>query len=162
MMLRPWASNVLARTRTSNALSTPSRLILSASLVMDSGLSLSEKRNAVAEIRKHDAIADDYALAVNARGQAPARIEGNDRNLVGRFMDVRLRRGPHYGLRVDFTVARTWSGLLQLRFGNRCCGGHHQAALKTVTTAVAPEPPRFWARPSECFLICRSPASPRS
>jgi hypothetical protein len=58
---------------------------------------------------------------------------GNDGHLVWHVLHVGFGRGPHHRFRVDLPQTER---LL-----------HHRTALKIVTTAVAPDPPKFCASP---------------
>ena len=81
-------------------------------------------------------------------GRSPGRPSSSvdDGGLVRRLVGERFGRGVDNGLRVDSTDA----GFIELSF-----------APRMVTTQVAPEPPRFWARPRRAARTCRSPASQR-
>src|SRR5580704_15196842 len=143
MMSRPSASRARARTSTLKAPSTPSRSMREASFMDGSGR-LAEERDAVAEIDEADLVADVRALAVDSASQAPAVLELDDSQLIGHIVDVGL------GWRVNDRLGVNSAGTR---------AGH--AAPRMVTTLVAPEPPKFCARPSLLRAIWRSPASPR-
>ena len=109
---------------------------------------LAEIWDAVAVFSKFDVVAGLNPFSGDASGEPPSPIERDDGELVRRICNELLGRCKHDRLGVDY--AR--SGMSRLA----------HARLSTVTTAVAPEPPRFWANPSEWRATCRSPASPRS
>jgi hypothetical protein len=74
-------------------------------------------------------VADFYTIPCDSRSQTSPTVERYDRELI--------RRIPH-----ELGRGRMYHG-----FGVNHAGAH--IAPKTVTTAVAPEPPRFCAKPME-------------
>src|SRR5437764_8930450 len=136
--LRPSASSARALTNTSKADSTPMRLIRSANFMK---LRFPKVRDAAALFDLDDAVIDRDAAAQNPAGDAAARVEGHDGRLVGRVLRKRLGRGVNHRFGVDNAASHT--------------------APRMLTTHVAPEPPRFSARPMRLRATCRSPASLR-
>src|SRR5579883_1059318 len=143
MMSRPSASSARARTRTLKAPSTPKWSIRAASF-MSASRGLAKERNAIAEFYERYTVADLGTFALDAAGKAPAIFQLDDRQLVGNVVDVCLGRRIHNRFGVDGSGA-----------------GIRHAAPNMLTTLVAPDPPRFCARPTLLRGIWRSPASPR-
>src|SRR5206468_10371024 len=107
---------------------------------------LAKERDTVAVAGELDSVADGHTLAFDAGREPAAALQRDDRQLIGRIRHELLRRGVHHGLGVDDATAHM---------------APHPDPARIVTTAVAPDPPRFCASPNECRSSCRSPAWPR-
>src|SRR5579862_4020076 len=97
---------------------------------------LPEERDAAAVFGEIHGIADLDPVADHSRGEPAPAVERDDHQLIRRVGDELLRRG------VDqcFGVNNSGTGVCHI-------------VPRIVTTAVAPEPPKFWASPSECRSI---------
>src|SRR5688572_15859832 len=103
-------------------------------------LDLPEKSNSVAFFMQFYSIVYGDRIACDAPGDAATIFERHDDELIRHLGYECLRGGVDESFGVD--------------------GPLHAAAMM-VTTAEAPEPPRFCARPISCLATCRSPDSPR-
>src|SRR5580704_13577478 len=93
---------------------------------------LAEERDAVAVFGEIHGVADLHRAAGDARRQALAPVERHNHQLIRSIRDKLLRSSVDQGFSVD---------------DSRAGIGH--TAPRMVTTAVAPEPPRFCAKPKE-------------
>src|SRR5215471_13269804 len=115
---------------------------LEASRGLKPALLLPKECDAVAVFCELHCIANTDAAAEDADGAAFATLQIHNGELIGSVGDKLRGRGMYDCLGI-----------------NNASMAHD--APKIVTTAVAPEPPRFSAKPTSFRATCKSPASPR-